>query len=107
MLPRRFRGLRRLVGRRPVPRPLEGAPVGADASDSGGGGGRAAAASGRSTAALAAAAAPAGGGVALLVVLDDVVERHVDGLRHGFARAGAGGSGARVGRGELGDGESN
>jgi hypothetical protein len=67
--------LRRLVGRLPVPSPLEGAPGRPDPA--------AAAARGGSA---AAAAGPAGGGVTLLVVLDDVIEGHVERLRHGCSR---------------------
>lgn len=71
MLPRRVRGLRRLVGRLPVPGPFKGAPGRPDPAAAAGGGGRVGSA--------AAAAAPAGG---LLVVLDDVIESHVQRGRH-------------------------
>ena len=62
--------LRRLVGRLPVPGPLEGAPGRPDPAAARGG-------------SATAAAAPTGGGVTLLVVLDDVVEGHVERLCHG------------------------
>jgi hypothetical protein len=72
--------LRRLVGSLPVPGPLKGAPGRPNPTAAAA---AAAAARGGST---AAAAAPAGGGVALLVVLDDVVEGHVERIRHGCSR---------------------
>lgn len=70
--------LRRLVGSLPVPGPLEGAPGRPDPT--------AAPAAAARAGSAAAAAAPAGRGVALLVVLDDVVEGHVECLRHGCSR---------------------
>lgn len=79
MLPRSVGGLRRLVGRLPVPGPLEGAPCRPDPA-------AAAAAAAARGGSAAAAAAPTGGGFTLLVVLDDVVEGHVERLRHGSSR---------------------
>ena len=70
--------LRRLVGSLPVSSPLEGAPGRPDPAAT-----AAAAAAAAIGGSAAAAAAPAGGGVALLVVLDDVVEGHVERIRHG------------------------
>jgi hypothetical protein len=67
--------LRRLVGRLPVPSPFKGAPGRPDPAGPAARGGYA-----------AAAAGPARRGVTLLVVLDDVVEGHVERLRHGCLR---------------------
>lgn len=88
--------LRRLVGRLPVPGPLEGAPGRPDPA-------AAAAAAAARGGSAAAAAAPTGGGVTLLVVLDDVVEGHVERLGHGCSRGVDLGGWARVSWREMGE----